>query len=580
MPNAADDVFSLADAEPEHALFALRDLGGRRTVTAKEFANEVVAVAKGLVTAGIRAGDRIAVMSASRYEWVLADFAIWTIGAVGVPLYVTDSAERVAWILADSGAMAAIAEDARCSALVEPVGGPIWSIEDGGLDALVAQGASMAAESVERRRAAGLDSPATIVYTSGTTGRPKGCLITHRNLVEAVDSIVAAEGVSESVLTPESSVLLSLPLADILARVVQLAIVRNGALTAHAGDADLVSELREFRPTVAVTEPRALETLYHTLAREAVTAGRGRLFGAAARAAVKHSERGGTALAHRVFDRLVYRRLRAAFGGRVTHLICGGEPLSARLTHFLRGVGVPVLEAYGLTETTGPVTLHLPRAQRIGTVGRTLPGWTIRIARDGEVRVKGPGVMRGYWRDDRSTRAAFDEDDWLRTGDLGEIHDGYLSITGRRKELIVTAGGENVAPSAFEDRLRTHPLIDNCVVVGDRRPFVGALITLDPDGFADWKRLRHKPPGASVTDLRTDSDLATTLQGVIDDVNHAAARTVSGTRSDAVAIKRFRVVPGRFTVNDELTPTQKIRREHVLVKYAEDVDELYRSPQR
>jgi long-chain acyl-CoA synthetase len=568
MSNAADDVFQLAGTDPERALFSRKTAGSRRNVTAKEFAAEVVAVAKGLVAAGIRAGDRVALMSATRYEWVLVDYAIWTVGAVSVPVYETDSAEQVAWILADSGAIAAIAENAGTAALVEPVGGPVWSIEDGGLGRLVAQGGVLPAEAVEGRRTVEPEAPATIVYTSGTTGRPKGCVITHGNLVSEVDSIMGADGMGDTVLTPESAVLLFLPLAHILARIVQLAVVRAGALTAHTGHgADLEHEFATFRPTLIVAVPRVFEKLFHAAARRGETARRAWLFELAERVAIAYSEKGRARLAHRMLDRLVYRKLRAALGGRIAYAVCGGAPLSKRLAHFVRGAGMPVLEGYGLTETCGPVTFNSPFAPRLGTVGRPLPYWSVRIAADGEVLVSGPGVFAGYWHDEPGTRAAFADEGWLRTGDLGVLRDGYLVITGRRKDVIVTAGGKNVAPQRLEDQLNAYWLIEHSVVVGDRRAYVGALITLDAEAFDEWKHRHGKPAGAGLDQLRHDRQLALTLQDVIDDVNRAVSR--------AEAITRFRVLPGRFTVNDELTPTQQIRRQCVLAKYAEDVEELY-----
>lgn len=433
MSNAADDVFRLAGSDPERALFSRKTAGSWHSVSAKEFAAEVVAVAKGLVAAGIRAGDRVALMSATRYEWVLADYALWTMGAVSVPVCETDSAERVAWILADSGALAAIAENAAAAALVDPVGGPIWSIEDGGLAELAAQGRAQPAGAVEARRAVEPEAPATIVYTSGTTARPRGCLITHGNLVSEVDSIMRAEGV-DTVLTPDSAVLLSLPLADILARIVQLAAVRAGASTAHtAASGDLEHEFVTFRPTLIVAAPWVFEKFFDAVARRAETERRAWLFGLAERAAIAYSEHGRARLAHRLFDRLVYQKLRDALGGRVAYVICGGAPLSERQAHFLRGAGLPVLEGYGLTETCGPVTLNPPFSPWLGTVGRPLPYWSVRITGDGEVLVSGPGVFAGYWRDETATRAAFATKGWLRTGDLGELHDGYLTVTGRGK---------------------------------------------------------------------------------------------------------------------------------------------------
>lgn len=573
MSNAADDVFAQAETDPGHALFARRSEEGEwRTVTAGEFAREVTAVARGLVAAGIRPGDRIAIMSPTRYEWVLADYAIWTVGAVTVPIYETNSAEQAAWILADSGALAAFAGNSRLAGLVEPVGGPVWTFDDGGLDCLEAQGKTAQKETlrngdVRRLRTTDPDTIATIVYTSGTTGRPKGCVLTHGNLVDVVDSVVRFDGLSDQVLTPEASLLLFLPLAHILARVVQLAVVRTGTLTGHFGDvAAVASELTTFRPTLILAVPRVFEKLVNAADREAAASGHTRIFGMARRVAVNHSAQGRSRLAHRVFDRLIYRKLRDALGGRVRYTVSGGAPLAPELAHFLRGAGIPVLEGYGLTETTAATTLNPPGAERVGTVGRPLPGWDVRIAPDGEVLLRGPGVFHGYWHDDEATAAAV-EDGWLRSGDIGELSDGYLTITARKKEVIVTAGGKNVAPAFLEDRLHTHWLIDNCVVVGDRRPFVGALVTLDPEGFADWKRAHDKPSGASVAELRHDPDLSVTLRSVIDEVNQAVSR--------AEAIKDFRVLPASFTVNNELTPTQKVRREYVMTKYADDIEELY-----
>lgn len=568
MSNAADDVFAQAEKDPGHPLFARRSGDGEwLSVTAAEFAGQVAAVARGLVAAGIRRGDRIAIMSPTRFEWVLADYAIWTVGAVTVPIYETNSAEQAAWILADSGALAAFAGNSRLAALVEPVGGPVWSFADGGLESLVAQGETLRNGDVRRLRTTDPDAIATIVYTSGTTGRPKGCVLTHGNVVDVVDSIVSFDGLSERVLTPEDSLLLFLPLAHILARVVQLAVVRTGTLTGHFGDVGAIApELTAFRPTLILAVPRVFEKLVNAAEREAVASRRGRVFAMARRAAVNYSEKGRSRLARRVFDRLVYRKLRDALGGRAKYTVSGGAPLAPDLAHFLRGAGIPVLEGYGLTETTAATTLNPPEGERAGTVGLPLPGWDVRIAADGEVLLRGPGVFRGYWHNDRATAATF-EDGWLRTGDIGELHDGYLTITARKKELIVTAGGKNVAPAFLEDRLHAHWLIDNCVVVGDRRPFVGALLTLDPEGFADWKRAHDKPSGASVAELRHDPDLSVTLRSVIDEVNQAVSR--------AEAIKDFRVLPARFTVNDELTPTQKVRRDHVMTKYADDIEELY-----
>lgn len=576
-----DDLVALAAEDPAHGLFARQLDGGQQIVTAKEFHDAVVALAGGLVAAGIGVGDRVALMSGTRYEWVLCDFAIWTAGAVTVPVYETSSAAQVAWILADSGASAAFVEDDRYTTLVEQAHSPtvrhVWSITDGALDALAAQAAAVAPDELARRRTAvGADSPATIVYTSGTTGRLKGCLLSHANLVAATRNLMQAEGIREQVLVPGSTLLLFLPLAHILARVVQLALIHSGALTAHTSDLRAVTtQLRSFQPTLLVAVPRVFEKLYSTAAQQAAAGRLGWLFRAAEHVAVDYSralDGSGPSYwlraRHRVFDRLVYARVRQALGGHVVYAISGGGPLSPQLGHFVRGAGVPILEGYGLTETTGPVTFNQPAAPRIGTVGGPLPGFACRIAVDGEVEVTGPAVFTGYWHDTQSTREAFDGDGWFRTGDLGELADGYLTIIGRKKDLIVTAAGKNVAPAALENRLRTHWLVDECVLVGDQRPYVGALIALDADAFTEWKRRHHKPAEATPSQLRGDADLVRELQAAIDVVNNDV--------SHAEAIKRFRILPGPFAVNDELTTTHKVRRDYALAKYASEIDALYR----
>lgn len=578
--HVSDDLVALVTQDPAHGLFARMLDGGWQIVTAKEFHDAVTALARGLVAAGIGVGDRVALMSGTRYEWVLCDFAIWTTGAVTVPVYETSSAAQVAWILQDSGASAAFVEDERYAVLVERAQSPgmrhVWSITGGGLDALAEQGVAVASDELARRRAVvGAESPATIVYTSGTTGRLKGCLLSHANLVAAVHNMMQAEGIRGQVLVPGSSLLLFLPLAHILARVVQLALIHSGVVTAHSSDLRTVTtELRSFRPTLLVAVPRVFEKLYSTAAQQAAAERLGWLFRAAEHVAVDYSQGldgSGPGFwlrtRHRVFDRLVYARVRAAVGGRVVYAVSGGGPLSSQLGHFVRGAGIPVLEGYGLTETTGPATFNLPAAPRIGTVGRPMPGFAFRIAPDGEVHVMGPAVFTGYWHDSHSSREAFDDDGWLRTGDLGVLADGYLTITGRKKDLIVTSGGKNVAPAALEDRLRTHWLVDECLVVGDKRPYIGALIALDTDAFSEWKKRHHKPAQATPSQLRDDSDLARELQAAIDAVNRSV--------SHAEAIKRFRILPGPFAVNDELTPTHKVRREHALAKYARDIDALY-----
>jgi long-chain acyl-CoA synthetase len=583
--NASDDVFDNASRRPEHIALLRKASGRWHPVTAKQFADEVTALAAGLIASGIRPGERIALMSATRYEWALCDLAILAAGAVTVPIYETSSAEQVAWILHDSDAVAVFVEDAALGRVLDAAGVSAvhhrWTIEHAGLEPLVSAGRSVPAEQVhQRRHHAGADSLASIVYTSGTTGRARGCMISHRNLVAEVRNVAGADGVSESVLTDRATILLFLPLAHILARVVQFAAIHNGARIAHTSAIrQLATELRDVRPTVLLAVPRVFEKLYNTAQHTAVAAGHSRLFRAADATATAYSQaldagRPGWWLRtrRRILDRLVYARLRAAMGGNVNYAVSGGAPLGARLGHFLRGAGVTILEGYGLTETCAGVTLNLPASQRIGTVGRPLPGCSVRIAADGEVLVKGTNVFDGYWRNEPATGDAFDEQGWLHTGDLGELEDGYLSITGRKKDLIVTASGKNVAPSVLEDRLRAHPLVDQCVLIGDGRPYIAVLLTLDPDALAQWSAEHHRAGHATIAELRDDRELAAAVQAAVDEANRAV--------SNAESIKRFRIVPGPFAVGDELTPTQKVRRQHVLAKLNDDVEALYSdSPQ-
>ena len=582
--NATDDVFDRAARSPRDPAFGRKAGGVWQTVTAGQFADQVAALAAGLMAAGIRPGDRIALMSSTRYEWGLCDFAIMAAGAVTVPIYETSAPSQVAWILADSGAVAVFVENQDLRDVVEKAIAEsgraavesIWQFDHGDLAGLAARGARIAPEQVAQRRGGvGAEDLATIVYTSGTTGRPKGCRLTHRCLVAEVNSMLDAEGVRDQVLGEHASLLLFLPLAHILARVVQMAAFRHGVRIGHLNDLRRVAvELRAFQPTVLLAVPRVFEKLYHTAARQAEASGHGKLFRAAERAAVAYSqamETGDIAPGLRtrrwLYDRPVYAKLRAATGGRVAYAISGGAPLSPRLGHFLRGAGITVLEGYGLTETSSAVTLNLPRAQRIGTVGRPLPGYEVRIADDGEVLVRGSGVFAGYWRNAAATEEALTGSGWFHTGDLGRLDDGYLTITGRRKDILVTAAGKNVSPAVHEDMLRSHWLIDHCVLVGDRRPYLAALISLDREALAQWRRERGGPAETTGPALRADPALRAAIQAAVDEVN--------ATVSKAEQIKRFRIVDAEFTVGDELTPTQKVRRDRVLAKLSRDVAAVY-----
>ncbi|GAA3160956.1 AMP-dependent synthetase/ligase [Planomonospora alba] len=576
---ALDDLFDRAARWPDRSAVSRKVAGVWTPLSWREVADEVVALARGLIAAGVGPGDRVAVMSATRLEWTLCDLAVWAAGAVTVPIYETSSPDQVGWILADSGAVAVFAGDDRCDAVVRRAVTAdvrrVWHMDR--LGEVAEEGGAVPAAEVEaRRRSLTAGDLATIVYTSGTTGPAKGCMITHANLVAEVRNVTRVAGVGELVLHEDASVLLFLPLAHIFARVVLLAALHRGTLVGYGtGVKDLTADLRDFRPTLLLIVPRVLEKAYNAALLKAQGEGHGRLFAMADATAVAYSRaldrgRPGPLLRLRraVFDRLVYRKLRAALGGRARHAVSGAAPLGVHLGHFMRGAGITVVEGWGLTESTSGHTINPPSGPRIGTVGPPLPGYAVRVADDGELLVKGANVFRGYWRDQEATAAAFDSDGWLRTGDLGEVDaDGFVRVTGRKKEIIVTASGKNVAPAVIEDRLRAHWLVDQCVVVGDGRPYVGALITVDPEVFPRWKRDHGKPPEAGLADLRDDPDLLRTLQEAVDTANRAVSR--------AEAVKRFRLLDAVFAVGRELTPTQKVRRHYVLDRYAHEVDALY-----
>ncbi|HYO19018.1 MAG TPA: long-chain fatty acid--CoA ligase [Dermatophilaceae bacterium] len=583
--NLSDDVFTHGERAPDEVGFS-RPVDGRWIpVTYRELAEEVTRLAAGLIVAGIQPGDRIALCSHVRFEWMLCDFAIWAAAGVTVPIYETSSAEQVEWILADSGAVAAFVETPDHAKMVAqtqarlPGLSNVWVIDSGGIDALVSAGRYVPDETVMRRRsAANSESLATIIYTSGTTGRPKGCAITHANLLSEMHNVCAADGVTEVVFNQDTRTLHFLPLAHILARSIQLAAVHNRVHMAHTSDVkNIVAQMAEFRPTSVLSVPRVFEKIYNTAKHTAAADGKGRIFDLADATAVAYSrslETGGPGLLlrlrHGLFDRLVYGKLRAVLGGDVSWSVSGGAALGARLGHFYRGIGITVLEGYGLTETCAGVTLNLPDHQRVGSVGRPIPGCTIRIGDDGEVLIKGGNVFAGYWHNDEATREVFDQDGWFHSGDLGELDaDGYLTITGRKKDIIVTSSGKNVAPMVLEDRLRAHWLVSQCVVIGDARPFIGALVTIDPDAFTLWKDEAGKPATASVADLREDPDLLAALQIAVDDANKAV--------SDAESIKKIRVLITDFTEGTgELTPTLKVKRHIVLKEHDGDVESIYR----
>ncbi|KAB1943060.1 AMP-binding protein [Micromonospora sp. ALFpr18c] len=585
--NLTDPVWDNAEVAPDTVQFARRSTTTDGTawaeVTCLQFRDEVAAVARGLIAAGIQPGARVGLMSRTRYEWTLLDYAIWATGAVTVPIYETSSAEQAAWILADSGAVAVVVETARHADLVAgvrdrlPELDHVWQIDLGGVDELVTAGAPVELAEVERRRTAiRADDLATVIYTSGTTGRPKGCVLTHRNMYADIANTVP---VLPNLFNAGASTLLFLPLAHALARLVQIGVVQIRATLAHCADTtNLAAELREFRPTFVLAVPRVFEKVYDTAKQKAEADGRGAIFARAEQVAIAYSEaletpRGpGIALrAQRaVFDRLVYGKLRAALGGRCRDAFSGGAPLGARLGHFFRGVGVTIQEGYGLTETSPAVAVNLPTGTRIGTVGRPLPGVTVRIEDDGEILVSGELVFQGYWHNEPATAEALSSDGWFRTGDLGQLDDdGYLSIVGRKKELIVTAGGKNVAPGALEDAVRAHPLISQCVVVGDHRPFIGALVTINEEALPQWLQAAGLPADTSVDQLREHEGLLAQVQSAVDTANQDVSR--------AESIRKFRVLPRDFTeATGELTPSLKVKRQVVHKTYAAEIADIYR----
>jgi long-chain acyl-CoA synthetase len=577
--------------------------GSWRDVTAREFADDVTALAKGLIAAGIAPGDRVALMSRTRYEWTAADYAIWAAGAATVPVYETSSAEQVEWILTDSGARALVVETpAHLRTVAQPLGAAprvsrMWLIDGATaaeqaeaagpvraepLSALAAAGAHVDDEEVDRRRTSrGTADLATIIYTSGTTGRPKGCELTHGNLLADVRNVVRG---SLPVIfeTPGASTLLFLPLAHSFARIIQVGCLEAGVVLGHTPSvANLLPDLAAFQPTFLLAVPRVFEKVYNGAEQQASASPvKSRIFQAAAQTAIAWSKASGTnavapsgaplplRLRHTLFDRLVYAKLRAAVGGRVTYAVSGGAPLGERLGHFFRGAGITILEGYGLTETSAAATVNRPERIKIGTVGQPLPAVSARIADDGEILLAGPNIFVGYWRNDAATADTM-EGEWLRTGDMGELdEDGYLRVTGRKKELIVTAGGKNVAPAVLEDRIRANPLVSQCMVVGDARPYIACLITLDEEAVGPWLARRGRPADTTMAELADDPEMLAEIQATVDEANKAVSR--------AESIRRFRILPGDFTEQTgHLTPSLKVRRNVVMKDYADEVEALY-----
>jgi long-chain acyl-CoA synthetase len=584
--NVTDLLVDRLAVTPDLVLFSRPDgANGWLPVTTREFHAEVLALAKGFVAAGVAPGDKIGLTCKTRYEWTLIDFAVWFAGAVLVPVYETSSPSQVQWILSDSGATSLIVETADHFARFDEVHpdlpdvATVWQIDLGDLDKLAARGVDVPDAEIERRRSLAVSADmATLIYTSGSTGRPKGCVLSHGNFVETSRNAGIA---LKPVLTDEkgASTLLFITTAHVFARFIAVLCVHGGVRVGHQPDTrQLLPSLGSFKPTFLLAVPRVFEKVYNSAEQKAEAGGKGKIFSSASEVAVEHSklvEAGskiplGLKVKFALFDRLVYSKLRAAMGGNVKYAVSGSAPLGAHLGHFFHSLGIVILEGYGLTETTAPATVNLATKAKIGSVGPALPGVSVRVMDDGEIEVKGVNVFTEYWHNPEATAATFD-DGWLKTGDIGNLDDdGFLTITGRKKEIIVTAGGKNVAPAALEDPIRANPLIGQVVVVGDQKPFIGALITLDPEMLPVWLHNNHEDADLSLIDASVHPKVLAEVQRAIDHANEAVSR--------AESIRKFTILPIELTEDaGYLTPKMSIKRDVILRDFAADIQNLYGS---
>lgn len=586
-PVPSDNVTDLLEqrvaATPDRIIFATPQGDGWNDLSAAEFRRRVVAVAKGFAAAGVQPGDRIGFMCKTSFEWSLVDFALFYAGAVMVPIYETSSALQIQWILEDSGARGIITESAEHAARFDEVRGDVtgvsheWRLDQGALAALTESGAEISDDEIERRRnIANGEDTATLIYTSGSTGRPKGCVLTHSNFVDLSRNSAAALG--DVVNEPGASTLLFVTLAHVFARFISVLAVHAGVRVGHQPDTSkLLPSLGSFQPTFLLAVPRVFEKVYNSAEQTAEAGGKGKIFRIAAQVAVKHSEavmsgqKPGLMLSlkFKLFDKLVYSTLREKMGGRVKYAVSGSAPLSLYLGHFYQSLGIKILEGYGLTETTAPATVNLPDKFKIGTVGPALPGHTIRIADDGEIEIKGIDVFKEYWNNPEATKAAFTEDGFFRTGDLGTLDsDGYLSITGRKKEIIVTAGGKNVAPAGLEDPIRSFTIISQVVAVGDQKPFISALITLDQEMLPAWLKNNGLDPNMSLEEAAKNPAVLAEVQRAVDQGNKYVSR--------AESIRKWVILPTEFTEESgHLTPKMSIKRANILRDFATEIADIY-----
>lgn len=584
--NIADLLVERVKATPDRALFSVPDGDGWRDISAADFQTAVIALAKGFVAAGIQPGEKVGFLARTTYEWTLIDFALFYAGAVMVPIYETSSPSQIQWIMEDSGAISLIVESPEHFARVDevrselPLIREIWQLHLGAIDTLTAQGASVDDAEIERRRSLAVGSDiATLIYTSGSTGRPKGCVLTHSNFVEL--SRNSAKALNEVVQTPGASTLLFITTAHVFARFISILDIHAGVRTGHQPDTrQLLPALGSFKPTFLLAVPRVFEKVYNSAEQKAEAGGKGKIFRAAADVAIEHSklvEAGtkipfGMKLKFALFNKLVYSKLREAMGGNVVYAVSGSAPLGSRLGHFFHSLGVVILEGYGLTETTAPATVNLADKSKIGTVGPALPGVGVRLADDGEIEVRGINVFKEYWNNEAATAEAFSEGGWFRTGDIGSFDsEGFLTITGRKKEIIVTAGGKNVAPAALEDPIRANPIIGQVVVVGDQKPFISALVTLDPEMLPTWLANNGLTSDLSLVDASKNAAVRAEVQSAVDAANARVSR--------AESIRKFTILDSEWTeASGHLTPKLSIKRNVIMNDFADEISALYDEP--
>lgn len=578
-----DTLYARAATEPKATAARKQEPEQWRDISVEELHGDVAAYAKALINAGVEHGDRVALLSRTRYEWTVIDYALWSIGAVTVPIFETSSAEQIEWILSDSGAKAIFVESEEHSARVESVRseapelGTVWRFDGPEFVELRESGSQVTDEDLEKRRTAvKVDDLATLIYTSGTTGRPKGCKLTHRNFLFIARG--ALEGPAKEVMhgVPNPSTLLFLPLAHVFARFVQVMVIEGKAVLGHfpSTGPDLIDQFSVFKPTFLLAVPRVFEKVYTKAEQKATSEGKGKIFAAATDTAIAYSQALDTGrvplslrLKHALFSKLVYGKIVSRLGGEAKHAVSGGSALGSRLGHFFRGIGFTIIEGYGLTESTAPTTVNSPSFNKIGTVGQPLPGTSVKIADDGEILLKGDHIMVGYWNNEKATKEAFTEDGYYHSGDLGSLDDdGFLSVTGRKKEIIVTAGGKNVAPAVLEDRVRAHSLVSQCMVVGDNRKFIAALVTIDPESFEQWKEQKGKT--GEIAEMTKDPDLNAEIQEAVDNANKAVSR--------AEGIKKFTILPSDFTEESgQMTASLKVKRHVVSKEWSKEIEEIY-----